>query len=135
MSYIQVVIYTLLSTLMALCTACQTIKIQQLPDHTEAGFQHSTAGNLLISAKTCPLCALMKASFLRIDALSRPPDYIERDLNSYCDLPIVLYACRKDASRTPEGAANLMSIEVKIEEKWFKGRFDVYAALGEQSFS
>jgi hypothetical protein len=120
---------------MPLCAACKTIRIQQLPDPSETGFQHSTAGSLLVSAKTCPLCALMKASFLKVDALVRPPDFVERDLSSYCDLPIRLYACRKDASRTPEGGANVISIELRIEEKTFRGRFDVYAAPGELSFS
>src|SRR5438034_5544745 len=120
---------------MPLCEACRAIRIQRLPDPTETGFRHSTARSLLVSAKTCLLCALMKASFLKIDALVRPPDYVERDLNSYCDLPIMLYACRKDTSRTPESAANLISIELRVGGKTLRGRFDVYAARGELPYS
>jgi hypothetical protein len=72
----------------------------------------------------------MKGSFLKVDVFIQPPEIVDGTLSSHSDLPIKLYAYRKDTSRTPEGRANLISIGVEITEKTFRGRFDVYAKPG-----
>lgn len=58
---------------MALCDACKRLKIHLLPDPADnsdqgiySGFTHSTTGVLLVSSQSCPCCALIKESFLRV---------------------------------------------------------------------
>lgn len=73
----------------------------------------------------------MKASFLKVDAFVQSPEIVEQRLSSCGDLALRLFAIRKDAARTPIGGANLISIEVGVREKTFRGRFDVFAEPGE----
>jgi hypothetical protein len=112
---------------MRLCMACQAIRVERLPDTSETGFRHSTAASLLISAKKCPQCSLMKTSFLKVDSYIQPADLVERHLSSYGDLSIRLFAIRRDRRRTVTGGANLIAVQVEVVEKRFRGRFDICA--------
>jgi len=119
---------------MALCFACRAIRIQLLPDSPlqgggNEGFHQSTAGELLQSAQSCPLCGLTKTSFLRVGHFHTPAEMVEETLGLPSPLPIRLTARRKDLRRTPEGGANLTSIEVRVDDqkKFLRGQFDLFA--------
>jgi Heterokaryon incompatibility protein (HET) len=125
---------------MNLCSSCQRLKVQLLPDPVDrtlnrgaVGFTHSIAGELLDNVQQCPLCALIKASFLRVGLYHTLESAVVEHLRSTISSPILLRAGRKDGKRSSNGGANLTSIEVFVddERKWLRGRFHLYAPQGQ----
>src|SRR5215469_561076 len=124
---------------MSLCRSCRRLKIQLLPDPVDrtlnreaVGVTHSIAGELLDSTQRCPLCALIKASFLRVGVYHTPESTVEEHLRGTIFSPILLRAGRRDGKRSSNGGANLDSIEVLADDgrNWLRGRFHLYSPQG-----
>jgi hypothetical protein len=127
---------------MSLCTSCQRLKIELLPDPIDdigraayTGFHHSTAGELLESAQRCPLCAIIKDSFLRVGNYHVSKALLEEQLNLDSSSPVLLRAGRKIDKRTSGEGAMLSSVEVLVNQgkRYIRGRFHLYAPKGEIS--
>jgi hypothetical protein len=135
---------------MALCDSCKRLKIQLLPDpadNSERGiyscFRHSTTGELLVSARSCPFCALIKEFFLRVDYYHVPEAIVEEKLTLEPSSPVLLRAGRRkddDSSAAGRegvtgaggGEARLNSIEVLVDhgKSFLRGRIHLYAPKG-----
>jgi hypothetical protein len=128
---------------MALCDACKRVKVHLLPnpvDHSDqgiySGFPHSTTGALLVSAQSCPCCALIKESFLRVGHYHTPKAVIEERLRLKPSTFVLLRAGRRDEDESShsggEGGARLDYIEVLVGhgKNFMRGRIHLYAPRG-----
>jgi hypothetical protein len=128
---------------MALCDACKRLKIHLLPDPADnsdqgiySGFPHSTTGVLLVSAQSCPCCALIKESFLRVGHYHIPKAVVEDELRLEPSTPVFLRAGRREEDESSDGGggegARLDSIEVLVGygKKFMRGRIYLYARKG-----
>lgn len=131
------------ASLLRLCETCQRINIRLLPDPEDSrsgeiaagrsGFKHSTAAELLRSSSTCDLCALIRASFLRVGCYHNPQELVDRSLKGSPDAAILLRAKRRDPGRASNGGANLTSIEPFLDlpgSDYLRGRLDLYSPPG-----
>ncbi|KAG7294517.1 hypothetical protein NEMBOFW57_004592 [Staphylotrichum longicolle] len=131
---------------MSLCESCSAIRIQLLPDVVDSrkaddpppsGILHSTTTQLLRRSETCPLCAIIRASFNRVGAFHRRATDVTRYLRDTPPSPVLLRAGRGDGQKTPNGGANIDSIEVLVDyvKDRMRGRFHLWADCGHPAIS
>lgn len=125
-----------------LCSPCQKLRIQLLPDPEEepvkkwTGYRHSTAQQLLTTSVRCPLCAIIKRSFEHVGAYVSSREIVEEHLSCFADSTILLRAGRQGTYRNKNGSASLASVDVLLASglNRLKGSFGLYALPGESAY-